>query len=214
MVTHYAQAERLALCETFRGVGPDAPTLCDPWRTRQLAAHLVIRESRPDLAAGMFVSPLTGRLDRALQERAEQDWDTLVAQVQSGPPIWHPTRFAPVHEFVNGLEFFVHHEDVLRAAAGWQPRPLPIAHERALWTRLRAMAGLLLRRCPVGVILVADGVGREQVRQTTHHGVVVVRANVAELVMFVFGRTQLADIRFRGPDEAVAALRGAQLSFP
>ncbi len=214
MVTHYAQAERVALCNTLRAVGPDAPTLCAPWRTRELAAHLVIRENRPDLAAGMFVGKLADRLDAAITDRAQQEWESLVTQVQQGPPIWHPTRLAPVHEYVNGLEFFVHHEDVLRAAGGWRPRDLPLDHQKALWTRLRAMAGLLLRRSPVGVILVADGVGRESVRQPTDQGVVVLRAPVAELVMFVFGRKQETEIRFRGSDEAVAALRQAQLSFP
>ena len=36
-----AQRERRALVETMRTVGPDAPTLCGDWTTRDLAAHLV-----------------------------------------------------------------------------------------------------------------------------------------------------------------------------
>lgn len=34
--------------------GPDAPTLGAGWKTRDLAAHLVVRESRPDAAAGVI----------------------------------------------------------------------------------------------------------------------------------------------------------------
>ena len=45
-MTNYAQTERQALCDTMERVGPDAPTLCHPWRVRELAAHLVIRETR------------------------------------------------------------------------------------------------------------------------------------------------------------------------
>jgi uncharacterized protein (TIGR03083 family) len=43
-----ARAERAALCDLFDEVGPDAPTLCAGWTTRDLAAHLVIRERRAD----------------------------------------------------------------------------------------------------------------------------------------------------------------------
>ena len=45
-----ARAERAALCDLFLEVGPDAPTLCGAWTTRDLAAHLVVRERRPDAA--------------------------------------------------------------------------------------------------------------------------------------------------------------------
>ena len=42
----YARAERTALCDLFLEVGPDAPTLCEGWTTKDLAGHLVIREGR------------------------------------------------------------------------------------------------------------------------------------------------------------------------
>src|SRR5439155_20488720 len=55
-----ARDERSALCDLFAEVGPDAPTLCGGWLTRDLAAHLVIRERRPDAAAGIVIKPLAG----------------------------------------------------------------------------------------------------------------------------------------------------------
>lgn len=76
-------------------VGPDAPTLCDPWRARDLAAHLIIRETRPDLAAGMFVPRLGARLERAQDELAATDFAELVERVRSGPPRWSAAGVRP-----------------------------------------------------------------------------------------------------------------------
>src|SRR5205814_6879226 len=61
----YASDERSALCALLDQTGPDAPTLCEGWRTRDLAAHLVLRERRPDAAAGLMGGPLAGHTRRA-----------------------------------------------------------------------------------------------------------------------------------------------------
>ena len=53
-----AQRERAALVEILRAVGPDAPTLCEGWTTRDLVAHLVVRERRPDALPGLVFGPL------------------------------------------------------------------------------------------------------------------------------------------------------------
>jgi uncharacterized protein (TIGR03083 family) len=53
----YSRDERLALCTLLDKTGPDAPTLCEGWNTGDLAAHLVLRERRPDAAAGVIGSP-------------------------------------------------------------------------------------------------------------------------------------------------------------
>ncbi len=54
---NHAQSERAALCDMFEAVGPDVPTLCDGWTARDLAAHLVVRERRPDAALGILAAP-------------------------------------------------------------------------------------------------------------------------------------------------------------
>jgi uncharacterized protein (TIGR03085 family) len=56
-----AQRERASLVETMRSIGPDAPTLCEGWTTRDLAAHLVVRERRLDATPGIMIrfSPAT-----------------------------------------------------------------------------------------------------------------------------------------------------------
>ena len=87
-----ARRERLDLCDTFEAVGPDAPTLCMPWTTRDLAAHLVVREGRPDLASGIWLPFLKERTEREQARIAAQPWPELVEAVRSGPPGWHPAR--------------------------------------------------------------------------------------------------------------------------
>ena len=79
-----ARDERRLLTELFSEVGPDAPTLCDPWRTRDLAAHLVLRERRLDAAAGILVKPLAGHTQRVQDAYAAKPWDELVDLVRQG----------------------------------------------------------------------------------------------------------------------------------
>lgn len=45
MSTH-AKRERLLLADLLEAAGPDAPTLCEGWNARDLAAHVVVRERR------------------------------------------------------------------------------------------------------------------------------------------------------------------------
>ena len=64
-----ARDERLDLCALLDQTGPQAPTLCEGWATRDLAAHLVLREHRPDAGAGVMGGPLAGytrRVQRGL----------------------------------------------------------------------------------------------------------------------------------------------------
>src|SRR5215211_3715996 len=100
-----ARAERLALCELFVQVGPDAPTLNRGWTTRDLAAHLVVRERRPDAAAGIVVPGLAEYGERVRLQVAGQPWDDLVALVRSGPPPWSPTALEAIDRLVNTVEF-------------------------------------------------------------------------------------------------------------
>src|ERR1700753_2819253 len=58
------QRERAAMVATFRAVGPDAPTLCEGWTTRDLTAHLLVRERRPDALPGILFAPLASHTAR------------------------------------------------------------------------------------------------------------------------------------------------------
>ncbi len=173
-------------------VGPEAPTLCHPWRACELAAHLILRDSRPDLIVGQWVKPLQGRLDRATQERAKQPYAELVATVRGGPPRWTLTALPHFDEATNLLEFFIHHEDLRRAAPGWSSRELDADHEAALWRYLRGAAKFLYRRATVGVVLDAAEVGRVEARPATELGSVVLEGRVGELLLYSNGRRSVA----------------------
>ncbi len=207
-VTNYARVERLALCDTLLRTGPDAPTLCEGWATRDLAAHLVLREGRPDAQVGALVPALADRA-AALQQRVSSGpYDDLVASVRTGPPVWHPSRLGPVDQLVNTAEFYVHHEDVLRAEPDWTtPRVIPEELQRTLWRTCQGVGRLALRKAPVGVELVADGYGSTVVRKGDP--AVQVHGSPAELLLFVFGRRTAAQVRLDGPADAIAALRGS-----
>lgn len=213
-MTNYAQAERQALCDTLLRLGPDAPTLCHPWRTRELAAHLRIRETRPDLAVGMLVKPLEGRLDRAIEAKAQEDYETLVESVRSGPPRWTPASLSLVDQALNTMEFFIHHEDVLRAQPDWRPRVLTPGHEVTVWGALVQAALLLYRRADVGVILETPLLVRHPAHGPGQAGTVTIKGPVSELALFSYGRKDVARVTFDGAPAAVAAVKAARLSLP
>lgn len=63
-----AQTERAALQASLLEKGPDAPTLCGEWTTKDLAAHLYVREQKPGAA---LRSMLPGKQDPAKEEFEE-----------------------------------------------------------------------------------------------------------------------------------------------
>jgi uncharacterized protein (TIGR03085 family) len=208
----YARAERLALCALLDDTGPGAPTLCRGWQTLDLAAHLLLRERRPDAAAGMLGGPLAGYTRRVQQGLTDRmTYPEVVEAVRTGPPRLSMFGIPGMDERTNVVEFFVHHEDVRRAADGWQPRQLPQGLSDHLWQRLRA-ARLLLRKAPVGVELARDdlppgpGQGRVRITAKARTPVVTVIGNPAELTMWVFGRTGAARVRLEGSEADVAKL--------
>ncbi len=206
-MTAYARSERWALSDLLLEVGPDAPTLCDGWSARDLAAHLVLRERRPDAAVGIIVRRLQPYTDRVQRRLGDRGWPALVEQVRSGPPA--PLR--AVDEQMNLVEMFVHYEDVRRAQPDAEPRTLEPGEGRVLWARLALMARLVRRRVPVGVSLEAPGFGRVEVREGDPH--VTVSGPPGELVLFVSGRQRVARVEVSGPSDAAAVLTAARLGI-
>ncbi len=205
-MTRLASRERQALCDTFERVGPDAPTLCSPWLTRDLAAHLVVRERRPDVSAGIWLPALAGRAEQVQDRYAAWEWPRLVEQVRSGPPAWSPASLARLDEVLNTAEFFVHHEDVLRGGPGWTARELPSDLEAALWRIACTIARLRFLRARVGIVLVAPPFGRRQVHAMTDLGTVVVKGPPGELLLYSFGRRDVAQVDVSGAEQALAAI--------
>jgi uncharacterized protein (TIGR03085 family) len=205
-MTRFASSERQGLCDTFELVGPEAPTLCSPWLTRDLAAHLVVRERRPDVSAGILVPAMSGRLERVQDGYAAWDWQRLVHEVRSGPPFWSPTSLGAVDEAINTAEFFVHHEDVLRGGETWTARKLPCDLESALWGIVSRTARLQLARATVGIVLVSPSYGEKQVHAETDSGTVRISGTPGELLLYSFGRRDVAQVHLSGSEQALTAI--------
>jgi uncharacterized protein (TIGR03085 family) len=208
----FARDERAALCDLLDETGPGAPTLCEGWQTLDLAAHLVLRERRPDAAAGLMGGPLAGHTERVRRSLiARTPYKQLVDEIRTGPPKASVFRIPGLDERLNTVEYFVHHEDVRRGADGWEPRDIGGSLAGALWQRLRG-ARLVFRKAPVGVELVRDDLpadpGRQQVRITAkaRTPVVTVTGSPAELTMWSMGRTTAARVRLDGSEPDVRKL--------
>lgn len=208
----YAQEERAALAALLEETGPDGPTLCEGWQTRDLAAHLVLRERRPDAAAGVMGGPLAGYTARMLRQYQDRySYPELLALFKAGPPRLSVFAIPGADDAANTVEYFVHHEDVRRAAGEWGERPLDPGLSEALWKRLKG-ARLFLRGAPTGVVLAREGEGKLDLIVAKNSGSsstvpsVTVTGSPAELTMWSTGRVSAAHVTLDGPDDAVARL--------
>ncbi|MFB6679089.1 TIGR03085 family metal-binding protein [Streptomyces sp. NPDC056390] len=207
MSTH-AKRERLLLADLLEAAGPDAPTLCEGWNTRDLAAHVVVRERRADAAGGILIKQLAQRLERVQAEFAEKPYDELIQLIRTGPPRFSPFSLKQIDEASNAVEFYVHTEDVRRAQPDWTARELDPVFADVLWSRLERMARVIGRKSPVGLVLRRPD-GRTVV---AHKGapVVTVTGEPAELLMFAFGRQDAARVETEGEKDAVGKLHEAK----
>ncbi|MHA5048592.1 TIGR03085 family metal-binding protein [Streptomyces sp. SD15] len=203
MSTH-AKRERLLLADLLEALGPEAPTLCEGWNTRDLAAHVVVRERRADAAGGILIKQLAPRLERVQTEFAEKPYEELILLIRTGPPRFSPFSVKQIDEASNTIEFYVHTEDVRRAQPDWTPRELDPVFQNALWSLLERSARLTGRGAPTGLVL------RRPDGQTVvaHKGtpVVTVTGEPSELLMFAYGRQQVADVELVGDKDAIAKL--------
>jgi uncharacterized protein (TIGR03085 family) len=201
-----AQRERAALVETMHTVGPDAPTLCGDWTTRDLAAHLVVREGRLDATAGVavpFLAGYTAKVQRQVTESTE--WDELLDKIASGPPLYSP--FKILDPVANLGEMFIHHEDVRRAQSDWEPRQLDDAMAKALGRGFPLMARLTLAKAPARVALrTPDGKTLATVGRGPE---LTVTGEPQELLLFISGR-DIVRLEFDGDPALVEAVRASR----
>ncbi|MFF5019158.1 TIGR03085 family metal-binding protein [Streptomyces sp. NPDC001165] len=204
----FAQRERLLFADLLETTGPEAPTLCERWLTRDLAAHVVVRERRPDAAGGTLIKQLAPRLEKVMAEYAAKPYEELIQLIRTGPPRFSPFQLKQIDEAANIVEFYVHTEDVRRAQPDWTPRELDPVFQESLWSRLERTARLLGRGVPTGLVL------RRPDGQTAvaHRGapVVTVTGEPAELLMFAFGRQSAAKVELDGDENAIAKLHDSK----
>ena len=189
--------ERRELCDLLLELGPDAPTLCAGWTTADLAAHLLLREHFHRWSDALRAA-----------EKAK-GLPAMVARLRAGAPLI-PWRLPRIRNVFNGLEYFIHHEDV-RRANGREPRPSRADLEAIAWRMTGFGARRVARRMrPHGLELVRpDGTRRlygSGDRAT-------LRGPATELILYLGGRRSTARVALEGAPEAVAAIEGADLSL-
>lgn len=210
----YVDAERRQLADLMADLGPQGSTILDGWTTRDLAAHLVLRERRPDAAAGIVVRALHRYSERVRTAIAARPYPRLVAQVRR-PARWSPLRLPVIDEMANLLEFHIHHEDVRRAQPDWTPRDLPRPMQATLWKRIPMLSRLALRRFPAEVSIRAPGHGEHAAGAGAGAGAsgeaLRLTGDPGEIVLFLSGRQRVARVAVTGPAPLAQRLREAKL---
>ncbi len=145
--------ERAQLLDTLTTLGPDAPTLCAPWRASTLASHLVVSELGAGLpwAVGWPLRRLVGAerataavqrmqpvMLRSMRWAERRGWPWLLAKLRAGPP--RLLRRGTLST-VRLLEDWIHHED-LRRANDLPPRTASTALDAALTAGLELLASM------------------------------------------------------------------------
>ncbi|SDP41494.1 TIGR03085 family protein [Nakamurella panacisegetis] len=213
-----ARTERSALADLLTAVGPDRPTLCQGWTTADLLAHLLVRERRVGAALGIFVPPLAGWTARVSDEYRRLPWNEQVELLRSGPPAFSPLSWGSWDEKANGLEMFIHHEDVRRGEPGWEPRELGDSDRTELIRALTSsfvLRGLKKKAVPITARLTDEPgsqdrpivlVPSKDTDVAEAPPGVVVRGGVAEILLWLSGRTQVR-LEFEGDPELVAEIK-------
>lgn len=200
-----AQRERHALCDLFAELGPAAPTLCEGWTTADLAAHLVVRERRPDSGPGIVWPPLAGYTDRIrLAARDRTPWTQLVVTVRSGPPL----LLRPFDGPMNTVEYFIHLEDVRRAQERWEARSLPPELADALWARVGP--GGMAKKVAGTIELTSNG---RPAKEGGSGPRLVIDGDPGEHTLFGAGRQRAALVTITGDAELAARLRSTPLGI-
>ena len=214
MTTALVHRERTELVELMRSTGPDQETLCAGWNVRDLAAHIVVRERRPDAALGI-VLPIAARYtERVMAEFGALPFEFLLAKLGDGPGKFSPLSHESVAVRVNTLELLVHHEDVRRALPYWTSREFSPSDIETAWGLFRTSAALMWRRAHVPVTLMPftdsgqelqpvvaskrHSTWKSNVANTDH---IIISGHPIELILASFGRTAV-DIRIDGSKNA------------
>lgn len=204
--------ERAKLCDLLEELGPEAPTLLGPWTTCDLAAHLVLREHDPFAGPGLVVPGAWGRLgERHRQAPTLKDFSWLVGAVRSGPPRGF-FRIGWVRRVPNLNELYVHHEAV-RRANGRGPRTVEQAMDEARWGNVRRAAWFLARRLRGAGLELHWAAGSRTDRVQSGKPTARITGPPGELLLYLFGRQDAAQVEVDGPAAAVEAVRRARFGM-
>ncbi|MGD1012028.1 MAG: TIGR03085 family metal-binding protein [Acidimicrobiales bacterium] len=207
--SHLASVERKRFCDALAETGPDAATLCEGWMTRDLAAHVFVREHRPLAMPGILLGGRFARLTEGSMTTAlyTYGYAGVVAKVRSGPPL----LWRPLDGLVNLVELFVHTEDVRRAQPGWEPGEDPEL-DAALWRILERLSRMLARKIRGAGLELERSDGKRIIARKGGSSAVLT-GGAQELVLFLYGRGQAARVSLTGPEEAQRLVRETHFGF-
>ncbi|MBO1267823.1 TIGR03085 family metal-binding protein [Arthrobacter cavernae] len=213
---HFVDPSREVLAETLLAAGPDSATLCKGWLTRDLAAHLYLRERKASVGVGLLIPRLGKASDKATAKLAAklktaEDYAGIVNAFRAGPGALSPLKIKALDEASNLIEYFVHTEDIRRAGDRWAPRALDEEYSDALWDELIKRAAFLYRGVDLGIVLVRP-TGPRHVAKRAPVSVAIV-GEPGELLMHAHGRTRQALVTFEGQPDAVALLQSADIGL-
>lgn len=206
----FSHTERNQLAELLLKVGPEAPTLCEGWNTRDLATHLYIRERKPLAAIGIFVQRARKFLKAEEARLASWSYEDLVRMWAIGPP----ALFKPSDQTINTAEHFIHHEDVRRGSGEVKPREFSTVTNKELLKLAKRFGAVTLKKVSVPVILtppdlppvvIGEGVGVSE----QGDNVVRVYGEPGELLLWAAGR-KAVKVEVTG---AVEALSGVDIKL-
>jgi uncharacterized protein (TIGR03085 family) len=154
-------------------------------------------------------------MDRLAQRRqaalAARDFTWLVATFRSGPPPGF-FRIGWVRQVPSLNEFFVHHEDA-RRAGGRDPRTNEQARDEARWRNVSHRAWYLARWLHgTGLELHWAGTAKT-VRPPGGGPAARIAGPPGELLLYLFGRPEAAQVEVSGPAPAVEAVRRAHFGM-
>lgn len=140
-MTSTASEQRKALVSALRAVHADSSTLCEGWTAQDLALHIVIRDSRPDILLGQSLPLIGPRARRAAQKLRSTGYENLIQRVEKGPPAAAPQSLRPIDDAMNTAEFYIHAQDVLRAGPDAVASQHDISEEsrRRIWRQASAV---------------------------------------------------------------------------
>lgn len=196
----FAKRQRAALADLLEEVGPFAPTKCEGWQTQDLAAHLYVREHKLSALPGIGLERFADRTERIQQhELHSRGYLPLIKAIRT--PGW---IMRPLDNLVNATEFFVHHEDVLRAND--RSQELTAKEQQQLWPIVKVLARKIQMRQASRLVLTRTDTGAEQQigqgNRTVH-----LAGLPSEILLHLSGRE--SHVELTGEDAALDSWRSA-----
>lgn len=192
-----ASEQRKALVSALRTVGPEASTLCEGWAAEDMALHIVMRDSRPDLLVGQGLPIVGARARKAIESLKAEGYEYLVDRASIGPPSYFPQSFAPVNDAMNSAEFYIHTEDVLRAQPDFdlsQRRAVSEDLRRRLWKQASvSFFPMAARKQKRRISFFSPGYGATT-RGPASAPLMMVHGAPEELILWAAGRKEQAEV--------------------